>query len=69
MRFASGEHTTDHIAVAVQVLGTAVRDQIDTELDRVLEERAVVAVVAERDDPLLLGDTGHGSKILKFEGE
>lgn len=54
---------TDDITVTVDVLGDAVKDDISTLVERILEDGAGEGVIADEDSTSLVGDLGDLSKI------
>lgn len=66
--FAVGDgNTHDNVRVTTQVLGNRVNDDIGTELERLLVERAHEGVVDDENDFRvdLFGNPGHGLDVHK----
>ena len=64
---AQHERSGDHVAVAVQVLGHRVRDDVDAELQRPLEVRSREGVVADGDHVALAGDVSQRGKVADLQ--
>jgi len=57
------DNSTDDITVTVDVLGDAVKDNIGTLVERILEDGAGKGVITDEDSTSLVGDLGDLSKI------
>ena len=57
------DHAADAVAVAVQVLGRAVHDQVGAELDRPLDVRAGEGVVDDQPRAVPMGELGGGGEV------
>jgi hypothetical protein len=58
------QHAADDIAVAAEVLGRAVHDQVAAQLQRPLQVRAGEGVVAKRQDGALAADGGDRAQVV-----
>ncbi len=59
----SGEHAGGHVAVAVEILGRAVHDDVDAERQRLLIDRAGERVVDDRHDSARATGRGHRGNV------
>jgi len=59
----SNDNPTDNITVTVDVLGDAVKDDISTLIERILEDGTGEGVIADKDSASLVSDLGNFSKI------
>jgi hypothetical protein len=64
LRRVADEHTADDIAVAAEVFGRRMHDQVAAELQRQLQERRRERVVGERQDAALPADGGDRREVV-----